>query len=76
MGDIALPSRLFRHGAHFDFMLLWKGYEPKDYEWKALIEIIIKEIEASKHLEEMIFNSRSKSRSKYYSLHKPLIVKG
>jgi len=71
---LPLPGRLFRHGAHFDFMLSWQGYEPKDYEWKALTEIVKKEIKASEKLEEMIFNSRSKSREKYFVVHKPLVT--
>ena len=70
-----LPGRLFRHGAHFDFMLSWQGFEPLEYEWAALTEIINKEISASKQLEEMFFNSRSKGRKKYFALHKPLITK-
>jgi len=73
-GHYPLPGRLFRHGAHFDFMLSWKDYEPEEYEWKTLINIIKKEITASKQLEEMIFNSRSKRRKKYIALHKPLVT--
>jgi len=34
-----LPGRLFRHGAHFDFMLSWRGYEPDPSEWKSLKDI-------------------------------------
>lgn len=74
-GHLPLPGRLFRHGAHFDFMLSWKGYEPEDFEWKALVSILRKEIEASQKIEEMIFNSRSKDREKYFVLHKPLVTK-
>ena len=74
-GHLPLPGRLFRHGAHFDFMLSWRGYEPEDYEWKMLLSIITKEITASKKLEEMIFNSRSQHRDKYIALHKPLITR-
>jgi len=73
-GHHPLPGRLFRHGAHFDFMLSWKDYEPEDTEWKTLLSIIKKEITASKKLEEMIFNSRSKQREKYIALHKPLVT--
>ena len=73
-GNSPLPGRLFRHGAHFDFMLSWIGYDPEEYEWKALTDIIYKEINASKQLEEMIFNSRSKEREKYFVLHKPLVT--
>ena len=73
-GHYPLPGRLFRHGAHFDFMLSWKGYEPTDIEWKALTTVVRKEIAASKKLEELIFNSRSPNRKRYFVFHKPLIT--
>ena len=69
-----LPGRLFRHGAHFDFMLSWQAGEPSRYEWETLQTIIQKEIHASRKLEEMIFNSRSKNRAHYFALHKELIT--
>ena len=75
-GHHPLPGRLFRHGAHFDFMLSWKGYEPDDHEWEMLLKIIKKEIKASRQLEEMIFNSRRKQRAKYVAVHRPLIATG
>lgn len=74
-GTHPLPGRLFRHGAHFDFMISWQGYEPEPYEWDALKNIVKKEIAASRKLEDMIFNSRRKKREKYYVLHKPLVTK-
>ena len=74
-GHYPLPGRLFRHGAHFDFMISWQDYESEDHEWSALTEVVEKEISASKQLEEMIFNSRSKHREKYFVLHKPLVTK-
>ena len=70
-----LPGRLFRHGAQFDFMISWRDYEPEDYEWAALMEVVEKEINASKQLEDMIFKSRCKNREKHYVLHKPLVTK-
>jgi len=69
-----LPGRLFRHGAHFDFMLSWRDYEPEPCEWKSLKDIISSEVESSRKLEEMIFNSRNKERKQYTVLHKPLIT--
>ena len=74
MNESPLPGRLFRHGAHFDFMITWKGYKPAEYEWTALLDVINKEIQASKKLEEMIFNTRNKQRKKYFVFHKPLMV--
>ncbi len=70
-----LPGRLFRHGVHFDFMMSWKGHRPDIAEWNMFIKILKDEIQASKHLEEIIFNSRSKERIKYVCLHKPLRLK-
>jgi len=70
-----LPGRLFRHGQHFDFMASWKTFEADNEEWINLLKVLELEIEASKRLEELIFNSRSKDREKITVLHKPLILK-
>lgn len=71
-GGQGLPGRLFRHGAHFDFMISWRGYEALDYEWKTFTEIIKGEIDNSKKLEKMFYESRKKGRDRYYAIHKPL----
>ncbi len=70
-----LPGRLFRHGANFDFMISWKTSKASDDEWSGFIEIIEDEIESSKQLEEIIFNSRSRSRQPFTYLHRPLRLK-
>ena len=70
--DYPLPGRLFRHGQHFDFMLSWKKLVADKKEFKTLIEIINDEITASRTLEEIIFNSRSRKRVRFTALHKPL----
>lgn len=67
-----VPGRLFRHGQHFDFMLSWKSLRADNNEMKRLIKIIIEEIKASKTLDEILFNSRSKERDKFTTLHRPL----
>ncbi len=67
-----LPGRLFRHGQHFDFMLSWKTFKANKKEWTTLIDILKSEYEASLTLDEIIFNSRSRDREKYTSLHRPL----
>jgi len=69
-----LPRRLIRHGAHFDFMLSWRGYEPTDGEWQKFISIIDKEIAASRKLEEILYNSGSPNKERYCCLHRPLIL--
>ena len=73
--DYPLPGRLFRHGQHFDFMLSWKKFKRDKSEWETLIEILKSEYEASLTLDEIIFNSRSKNRQKFTSLHRPLKLK-
>lgn len=73
--DYPLPGRLFRHGQHFDFMLSWKKFKRDKSEWDTLIEILKSEYEASLTLDEIIFNSRSKNRQKFTSLHRPLKLK-
>lgn len=69
-----LPGRLYRHGAHFDFMLSWKGFEPSEKEWLDFLQIIKNEIEYSQHLEEMIFHSRSRKRKHYTVLQRRLYL--
>ncbi|MFA7359600.1 MAG: hypothetical protein WC139_01050 [Candidatus Kapaibacterium sp.] len=67
-----LPGRLFRHGQHFDFMVSWKSIDADTYEMKKLLEIVNDEIQASRTLEEILFNSRLKNRERFTSLHRPL----
>lgn len=73
--DYPLPGRLFRHGQYFDFMLSWKSIKGDKSEWNTLIEILKSEYEASLTLDEIIFNSRSRDRKKFTSLHRPLKLK-
>ncbi len=73
-GDSPLPGRLFRHGHHFDFMQSWKTYNPDEKEWTHLYQIIKEEIIASKTLEEILYDSRRKSKQKYTLLHRPLVL--
>ena len=67
-----LPGRLFRHGAHFDFMLSWAGTQPTEQEFATFVRVLIDEVNASRLLEEIIFNSRSPKRKRFVCLHKPL----
>lgn len=70
--DYPLPGRIFRHGQHFDFMFSWKSFQSDKSEMKKLLEILNDEIQASKTRDEILFNSRSKDREKFTSLHRPL----
>lgn len=74
-GNYPLPGRLFRHGTNFDFMFSFSGEEPTKEEWDAFIEMISCEIKYSKQIEEMLTNSRKKSRKNYYMLQKKLELK-
>src|SRR5262245_3240542 len=67
-----LPGRLFRHGLYFDFMVSWVSYEPTQTARKDLLDILLDEVEASRHLEEMLYQSRLSHRKRYVILHKPL----
>ena len=70
-----LPGRLFRHGAYFDFMLSWEKFAPSTDEFKDLIDLILSEIETSRHLEGIIFDSRKQNRKRYTLFHRPLKLK-
>ncbi len=71
----SLPGRLYRHGANFDFMISFQSYEPTSEEWSAFISLIKKEIQYSRKLEEIIFQSRLPNRKHYTVLQKALILK-
>ncbi len=74
-GTSPLPGRLFRHGAHFDFMLSWKSHKSNAEERKELVRILRHEIKASKTLEKLLYESRKKNRDRLFSFHKPLRIK-
>ena len=65
-----LPGRLFRHGTNFDFLFSFVDYQPTDKELDIFIEMLKKEILYSHKIEEILFNSRSRSRKRYYMLQK------
>lgn len=67
-----LPGRLFRHGTNFDFMISFKGYKLTTEEQGAFVDLIKKEIKYSRQIEEMMYESRSKDRMKYFLLQKEL----
>lgn len=73
--EYPLPGRLFRHGTNFDFMISFKTTKPSKKEKEAFIDLIKKEISYSKKLEEMLHNSRNKTRKRYFVVQKQLITK-
>ncbi len=65
-----LPGRLFRHGTNFDFLFSFVDYLPSDKEVSAFVEMFKKEITYSRQFEEILTNSRSRNRKRYYMLQK------
>ena len=69
-----LPGRLYRHGAHFDFMISFVSDRPSDAEIDRFVKIIGFEIDASRMLEKIIYESRQGDRDRYTMLHKRLFL--
>ena len=65
-----LPGRLFRHGTNFDFLFSFVDYQPTEKELDMFIQMLKKEIVYSHKIEEILFNSRSRNRKRYYMLQK------
>ena len=70
-----LPGRLYRHGTNFDFMFSFIGTEPSEVEWDTFTDMIIKEVEYSRKMEEMLHESRHRDRKHYFMLQKQLVLK-
>ncbi len=70
-----LPGRLFRHGTNFDFMFKFSGFKPTEDEWNTFTKMLLKEVKYSRVIEEMLHESRSKSRKQYYMFQKQLVLK-
>ena len=71
-GTYPLPGRLFRHGTNFDFLFSFIGIDPNEKEREMFVEMLKKEILYSKQIEEILANSRSKNRKKYFMLQKEI----
>jgi hypothetical protein len=69
-----LPGRLYRHGTQFDFMISFKEHEPNAKELEAFRAILFEEVEASRALENMIYQSRRKDREHHTLFHRKLTV--
>jgi hypothetical protein len=68
----AIPGRLIRHGAYFDFMASWVGLKPTKSEWRDFIAVLKDELAASRTLQEILTTIRLASRTKYSIIHRPL----
>ncbi len=71
-GD-SIPARLVRHGAYFDFMGVWNDEKATKAEWTQFVHVVLDEIRASRTLQDLLTN-RTKKRSRYKMLHRPLIL--
>jgi hypothetical protein len=69
-----LPGRLIRHGAHFDFMLVFRDDEPSQEEWKRFSELVCEEIKASRTLQKLVYDNRSANRDRHAILHRRLVI--
>ena len=65
-----LPGRLFRHGTNFDFLFSFVDYIPSEKETLSFVDMIKREITYSRQFEEILSNSRSRSRKRYFMLQK------
>lgn len=66
----SLPPRLLRHGAHFDFMLVWPREQPTDGEFRELVDLLRCEVETSRRLGA--FQARSARGERFRLLHRRL----
>lgn len=70
----SLPGRLFRHGTNFDFMFSFTGTRPSDLEWQTYTAMLLKEVEYSRTMENMLHENRNKDRKHYFMLQKQLVL--
>ena len=71
----SLPGLLFQHGSHFDFMVSWEAFEPSEKERQELIDLVRAEVEISRTLEKLFFDSLKKDFGPYRFLHRSLLLK-
>jgi len=68
----SIPLRLFRHGAHFDFMLAWKGERPENDEQQHFESIMIEEVAASRLLQQFVESNRA--AGKFSTVRRKLLL--
>jgi hypothetical protein len=71
----AIPVRLVKHGAYFNFMIAGRAAEPTTNEWRAFVTLLSEEISASRAMLELLKTNRLPSRKKDHIFHKPLLFK-
>ena len=67
----ALPTRLVRHGAYFDFMMVWNSLRGGETERKSFVGVVGEEIKASRQVQRLL-TDRSRGKRTYCLLHRPL----
>jgi hypothetical protein len=73
-GHYPLPGRLYRHGTQFDFMISFQEHVPSLKEIIRFRQVLLEEVEASRALENMIYESRKRDRDHHTLLHRRLTV--
>jgi len=69
-----IPGRLIRHGAYFDFMMVWSREEPTEKEWSAMVTVLTAEVAASRTTEKIFTDNRLRTRKKFGLFHRQLAV--
>jgi hypothetical protein len=70
----ALPARLVRHGACFDFMMVWNSSQGSQEEWADFIDVLVDEVRSSRQLQQVL-TDRTRGRETFRLLHRPLRLK-
>jgi hypothetical protein len=76
VGDLhgPVPSRLVRHGTHFDFMVVFASMKPTPTEWRNFRDMLLLEIDASRQMQHLLAD-RSRKKRTYRVVHRPLVLK-
>jgi hypothetical protein len=67
-----VPARLLRHGSEFDFLCTWRGLRPSSVELEIFVNLLRKEVDASRKLQEIFTESRLPDRVRYRTIHRQL----
>lgn len=65
-----LPLRLLRHGAHFDFMLVWPRKQPAEGEMRQFVRMLKHEIRASRRIGAFLGERSPREREQLRMIHR------
>lgn len=71
-GRSPLPGRLYRHGVQFDFMISFRAFSPRVEEIASFTKLLRAEVQASRTLERILYESRRQDRQRFTILHRRL----